>query len=189
MSEPRRIETERLILRPYETRDVERILDIHSRLEVIRWLSNPPYTPMADLDEAHAWIARWAGVHEQNPRLGGWAIEVRATGVVAGTVLLAELPQGDGRVQIGWHLHPDSAGHGYATEAAAEILALGFELGLPEIWVDMYPDNAPSAAVAMRLGIPDLGVRDDPWYGGDSRMFLMTAEQWEARLGPSSLTP
>jgi RimJ/RimL family protein N-acetyltransferase len=40
----------------------------------------------------------------------------------------------------------------------------------------MWEDNAPSAAVARRLGAQDLGVRHDPWYGGQSRMFLLRPE-------------
>lgn len=175
------IETERLLLRPYEDSDAERVLDIHSRLEVIRWLSNPPFVPMKELDEALLWIARWSEVPAKDPRLGGWAIEVEETGVVAGTVLLVELPDGDGKIQIGWHLHPDAVGHGYITEAAPALLARGFADGMPEIWADMYEDNDPSAAVARRLGMAELGVIDDPWYGGKSRVFRMTREEWTAR--------
>jgi hypothetical protein len=47
------IETERLILRAYTDADAPRVLSIHGRLDVIRWLDNPPYTPMTRLDEAH----------------------------------------------------------------------------------------------------------------------------------------
>lgn len=175
------IETERLLLRPYVESDAARVLDIHSRLEVIRWLGNPPFAPMQDLDEARVWIARWADIHTHDPRLGGWAIEVKETGKVAGTVMLVELPNGDGKIQIGWHLHPDSVGHGYVTEAAAPVLGLGFANGLTEIWADMYADNETSAAVARRLGMPELGVIEDPWYGGESLIFKLTREQWEAR--------
>ncbi len=40
----------------------------------------------------------------------------------------------------------------------------------------MYPDNAPSLAVARRLGADDLGEREDPWYGGTSRLLLLRPE-------------
>src|SRR5688500_13858639 len=84
------IETERLILRPYVHADAPRVLDIHSRLEVIRWLSDPPFVPMADLDEARAWIDDWAN-RDISPTNRGLAIEVRETGVVAGTVMITEI--------------------------------------------------------------------------------------------------
>lgn len=183
------IETGRLVLRPYAASDAARVLDIHSRLDVIRWLGDPPYVPMKDLDEARLWIAKWAGVHTTDNRLGAWAIEVRETGIVAGTAMLVELPNGDGRIQIGWHLHPDSVGHGYVTEAALPVLGIGFANGLPEIWADMFAANEPSAAVARRLGMPELGVIDDPWYGGQSRVFRLTREQWDTRFEPAAPNP
>lgn len=175
------IETERLILRPYEDSDAERVLDIHSRLEVIRWFSNPPWTPMPDLDAARAWIDNWRTKRAGDVRFGGWAMEVKATGVVAGTVVLGLLPNGDGEIQVGWHLHPDSTGNGYVTEGAAKLLDFGFANGLDEVWCGMFTDNDASAAVARRLGLPEIGVIDDPWYGGQSLVFKVTREEWTHR--------
>ena len=51
------IDTERLVLRAYTEADAPRVLAIHSRLDVIQWLGNPPYVPMATLEEAREWIA------------------------------------------------------------------------------------------------------------------------------------
>lgn len=173
------IETDRLILRPYVDSDAERVLDIHSRLEVIRWLGDPPYVPMADLDEARTVIAKWIAVPEDGPYDAYLAIEVKATGVMAGAVMLVGMPHSNyDERQVGWHLHPDSAGHGYATEAAGALLDDAFSRGLDEIWCDMFPDNAASAAVAERLGLRPLGVVPDPWYEGDGRLYFSTREEW-----------
>ena len=173
------IETERLILRPFVDSDAERVLDIHSRLEVIRWLGDPPYVPMADLDAAREAIGRWAATPDGGPYDSYLAIEVRETGEVAGAVMLVGVPNSNyDERQVGWHLHPDAAGHGYATEAAAALLDDAFGRGLEEIWCDMFPDNLPSAAVAERLGLRPLGVVPDPWYEGDGRLYFSTREEW-----------
>ena len=173
------LETDRLILRPYVDSDAERVLDIHSRLDVIKWFGDPPYVPMADLDEARTWIAKWATVPDGGPYDVGFAIEVRATGVMVGAVMLVGMPNSNyDERQIGWHLHPDSVGHGYATEAAGVVLDDAFARGLDEIWCDMFPDNAASAAVAERLGLRSLGVVPDPWYEGDGRLYFATREEW-----------
>jgi RimJ/RimL family protein N-acetyltransferase len=169
-------ETERLVVRPWRLEEAARVLDIQSRLEVIRWLGDDEPVPMRDLDEARERIGSYHG-RSQTPPLGFWAIEVRETGVVAGSVLLLTLPEAEhGEVEIGWHLHPDSWGHGYASEAAGAVLAHGLAAGLPEIYALTHLDNYPSQAVARRIGMTDLGVLEK-WYPGPSQVFRATAPQ------------
>ena len=143
---------------------------------MIRWLSDDEPVPMKDLDEAREQITR---THDRSatPPLGFWAIEVRETGVVAGSVLLLTLPEAEhDEVEIGWHLHPDSWGHGYATEAAAAVLAHGLAAGLPEIYAVTHLDNYPSQAVARRIGMAELGVLEK-WYPSPSQAFLALGPQ------------
>lgn len=176
------IETARLVLRRYVDADAPRVLQILSHPDVYPWLGDPPQHPMADLDAARAWIAT---THARETP-GGFdiyrAIESRETGVVVGTVLVAPMTRKDGtdrgEHELGWHLHPDSWGHGYATEAARAMLDHVFAAGLPDIWVGMLVENHASRAVAERLGLSFLGIQPDPWYEGDSPLFHATAEEW-----------
>ncbi len=108
--------------------------------------------------------------------MGQWAIEVAATGVPAGSVMLVPIPHSEGLVQIGWHLHPETQGLGYATEAARAVLAHGLDSGIAEIRALTHVPNHRSRAVAERLGMTDLGVTDQ-WYDEPSQLFLVTADQ------------
>ena len=176
------IETDRLVLRPYEDGDAERVLDIHSRLDVVRWLSNPPFVLMQTLDEARARIAEWAAKDAADEHVIHYAIVPKETDLLAGAVAMTRLPNDpDNGCEVGWHLHPDSAGHGYATEAAGALLDVVMPEGPELVWCTMYPDNEASAGVARRLGLEDLGIRPDPWYGGDSHLFRTTREEWITR--------
>lgn len=172
-------ETERLLIRAWTDTDAERVLDIHSRLEVIKWLGAKVPVPMRTLKEAHDRIQGW-NARAAAP-CGYWAIEVKQTGLVAGAVLLVPLPGGDDGVEVGWHLHPDSHGQGFATEAAAAALRRGFRGGLTEIFALTDLDNRPSQAVCRRLGMIDMGVVEK-WYEAPSRLFRMTADD-HASLG------
>lgn len=173
------LETDRLVIRPWSHEEAERLLDIQSRIEVVKWLGDGEPVLMRDLDEAHARIDRYAS-RSVEPPLGFWAIEVRDTGRVAGTVLLSPLPDGDGEVEIGWHLHPDAWGLGYATEAAAAVVQYAFDAGMPELYAITHTTNEPSQRVCLRLGMEDLGIVER-WYEGESRLFRTTPERWAAR--------
>jgi RimJ/RimL family protein N-acetyltransferase len=174
------LETDRLVIRPWSHDEADRLLDIHSRMEVVKWLGDREPVLMKDLDEAHARIDLYRE-RSESPPLGFWAVQVRGTGAVAGSVILLTLPNAeDGEVEVGWHLHPDSWGHGYATEAAAAVVTHGFDAGLPEIFAITHTDNEASQAVCRRLGLDDLGVMER-WYHGESRVYRTTPDRWARR--------
>ena len=66
-----------------------------------------------------------------------------------------------GTVEIGWRLARRRWGHGYVTEAAQRLLALGFtEKGLDEIVSFAVAGNARSIAVMRRIGMVAAPDRD-----------------------------
>jgi RimJ/RimL family protein N-acetyltransferase len=165
----RELSTSRLRLRPWTTRrdDLARLTDLYGRDDVTRWLGGTPSLTPVEL------VARWAAVCADH-RFGVWAIEVVASGTVAGTVLLKPLPGGVGEVEVGWHLHPDCWGHGYATEAARAVIDRAFTAGVPEVYAVVRPGNTPSLAVCRRLGMAPLG-RMRRWYDVELEVFRLMA--------------
>jgi RimJ/RimL family protein N-acetyltransferase len=168
--------TERLTVRQWNAADQDRAFDLYSRWEVAQWLGSTPRA-FEKPEEAAGFIER-CRLRGVDPRFGAWALERRDMGVVAGTVLLLPMTDADGAtdvVEVGWHLHPDSWGRGFATEAARGALTKGFADGLPEIRAVVRPDNERSAAVCRRLGMTDTGLTDR-WYGMTLMEFRMTHE-------------
>jgi RimJ/RimL family protein N-acetyltransferase len=163
------LHTVRLRLRAWTTSpvDLARLTDLYGRAEVRRWIGGTPSVPPEEL------VARWATVHQLDARHGCWAIE-RAGGRVAGTVLFKPLPNGVGEVEVGWHLHPDSWGQGYATEAARAVIERGFAAGVPEVYAVVRPGNEASMAVCRRLGMAPLG-RLRRWYDVELEAFQLMA--------------
>lgn len=178
------LETERLVLRPWSHDEAPRLLDMQSRVEVMKWLGDGEPKLMKDLDEAHNRIDRYAEL-STNPPLGFWAVEPKAGGAPLGTMLLLTLPHDEhGEVEIGWHLHPDSWGQGYASEGARAVLAHGFAGGLPEILAVTHLDNYASMGVCRKIGMQGQGVVEK-WYDGPSELFRITAEEWAAAEPPA----
>ncbi len=169
--------SDRLRLRPWTTApaDLTRMADLYGREEITRWVGGTPSIPPVEL------VARWAAVNALDDRYGCWAIEVtdgaggpEGPSSVAGTVLFKPLPNGVGEVEVGWHLHPDSWGHGYATEAARTVIDRGFSAGVPEVYAVVRPGNQPSMAVCRRLGMEPLG-RLRRWYDVELEAFRLMA--------------
>lgn len=175
------LSTDRLLIRPWTLEDAPAALAMLSLVEVVKWLGDGPPVLTKDLDEAREKVERWRG--RDNPPLGHWATEVTdgsaLHGRVIGTVLLLTLPNSDGEVEIGWHLHPDAWGNGYAPEAARAILRRGFDGGLDEIHAVTHLDNDKSMAVCRKIGMVHHGTTDK-WYEDPSQYYSLTREQWAA---------
>lgn len=168
------IETERLVLRLFAHDDAERLFDMFRRPEVARWSGNG--TPMASIDEAHERIDRHPARRGSHPAAGVFAAELKDTGIVAGMCMLVPIPASAGvdrsDYEIGWHLHPDSWGNGYATEGATALVERAFAAGIPELYAVTDPDNTPSQAVCRCLGMEDIGLRTD-WYDLELHAFRL----------------
>ena len=185
----RTITSDRLVMRPWHDDDADFLLDLESRWEVVRFLGAHPRT-MRSRADALASIGRRRAV--DHPVHGIWAIAT-ADGALAGNLLLKPIPLSAGEssdgaddVEIGWHLHPEARGHGYATEAAEAVLHDAFGRGLTEVLAVTAPDNHASQAVCRRLGMTALG-RTTKYYDTVNELFGRSflgargSSQWSAQ--------
>jgi len=144
--------TERLVVRDLTEDDAEALHDIHRRDEVMRWLDRTLSTGVAD---ELARLERWKA--ERRNGFGWFGIVERDTGRLVGVQVLrpfTDLPH----IDLGWRLHPDVWGRGYATESARGAIAYAFgTLRLDELAATTLPDNVRSRAVMERLGMTFAG--------------------------------
>jgi RimJ/RimL family protein N-acetyltransferase len=149
--------TARLVARDWSPADAAAAFAIYGRDDVMRWLGPQPRRAVASLAEMADRIEVMAERAAGRPEFGLWPLELRSSGDVIGAALLQPLPGSD-VVEIGWHLNPDYWGHGYATEAGAGVVELGFgPRALDRVVAVVDPDNARSLAVCRRLGMTHLG--------------------------------
>jgi RimJ/RimL family protein N-acetyltransferase len=168
----RTITSERLVLRPWADGDADFLLDLESRWEVVRFLGPDPHT-LHSRAEALASIAHRRGV--DHPIHGIWVITTAGEGRPVGNLVLDEVPRSvpagvPDDVEIGWHLHPDHWGHGYATEAARAVIGDAFRRGLPRVIAVTNVGHAASQAVCRRLGMTYLG-RTTSYYNTTKDLF------------------
>jgi RimJ/RimL family protein N-acetyltransferase len=145
-------ETPRLVVRDLTDDDAPALYEMHRHDEVMRWLDRTLSTGPAD---ELVRLERWRALGGDG--YGFFGIELRETGALAGVLVFKpfnDLPH----IDLGWRLHPDHWGNGYATEAARGAIEYGFgTLGLDEIAAATLPHNTRSRAVMERLGMTYAG--------------------------------
>jgi RimJ/RimL family protein N-acetyltransferase len=181
------IETERLILRPFESGDSEPLLAILSDPDVMRFLETGPEGPDGVRRSLETKLGRWALRQE-----GDWlqlAVVPREGGAMIGFVTLIWVSREHRLGEIGFIFHPAHHGKGYAAEAADVMLSLGFEeLGLHRIIGRCDARNAASARLLERLGLRREAhlVENELIKGAwtDELVFAMLDREWRTRPGP-----
>lgn len=171
--------TERLAIRAWKVDDFDDEYAIYSDPEVCKGLS---MQPCASREEAKEKLASLMERHEgYGPIMGVWAIELKETSRVVGTLLLKPLP-GTDKVEIGWHLAQAHWGKGYATEAALWAQARAFnDLKLDTLYSVAFPWNTKSTNVMERLGMVRIGLTSE-FYDEELVEYRQTKEQYRAKM-------
>lgn len=144
-----RLETERLILRPWTPDDRAAFTALTYDPEVMRYVhGGQPYSE----DEVDEWFtrqARWIRDHD----LCMAAMIEKASGKIVG--IAGTQPLGTtGDLEIGWWLARDVWGKGYATEAGGAAMRHVLEtLKRPRVVAIIDLGNEASKAVVRRLGM------------------------------------
>jgi RimJ/RimL family protein N-acetyltransferase len=161
------LRTARLLLRPLSTADTDALLSYRSLEVVCRFV---PFEPMNRTAIAEKLADRWSqtAITADNSGLI-LGVEIADTGQLVGDVTLFLQSELHRCGEIGWIVSPEHSGHGYATEAAAELLRLGFdELGLHRIVARIDARNEPSLRLAERLGMRrEAHLIGNEWFKGD----------------------
>jgi RimJ/RimL family protein N-acetyltransferase len=92
---------------------------------------------------------------------GWWAAHEKATGAFIGWFELS--PAGDGVAELGYRLHPDHWGRGYATEGARALVAHGFATGLTKVVATAMAVNTASRRVLEKVGLRYVRTFHEDW--------------------------
>ncbi|MEW4278540.1 GNAT family N-acetyltransferase [Priestia megaterium] len=155
------LRTPRTTLREITEADADTIFDCFSQEEVIKYYGQEKFTIF---QEALVLIDIFAENYRNQKGLR-WGIERLDTGELIGTVGLNQWNQKHKRAEIGYELHPQHWGHGYASEAASAVMAYGFAtLQLVRIGAVVFLENKASQHVLEKLGFQQEGVLKNYMY-------------------------
>jgi len=175
-----RLEAERLVLRGWAVGDAQAALGAYGDEQVARWLS-PSMDRVEDIDGMRLLLERWIA---DDARLltpaGHWAVERRDDGHVVGGASLLPLPP-DEEFEIGWALHPQAWGRGYATETGLALARWAFDQGIEQVIALVRPANTRAAATVRRIGME--------WVGETEKYHGLRLQQYRLRPGDLRVAP
>lgn len=146
------LETRRLRLRQFTPDDVERLVELDSDPEVMRYISYGEPTPRATYVEDI--LPYWLEYYRKAPLLGYWAAEDRISGVFHGWFHLRPDRMDAGEQELGYRLRRASWRQGYASEGAAALIEHGFlRVGTEKISARTLVSNTGSRAVMEKCGM------------------------------------
>lgn len=150
-----KIETERLLLRPFTLDDVDAYhAAIRSDPNVMRYLPGGKPQPREKTEQViRQFIAMW-----ETSGFGGFAVVHKADDTLIGQAGLSEL-SGTDKIELFYAFAKPYWGQGLALEAARAVLRFGFEqCSLEEIVAVFVPENAGSERVMIKAGMISQGV-------------------------------
>ncbi|WP_448071521.1 GNAT family N-acetyltransferase [Georgenia yuyongxinii] len=176
------VTTARLAVRRGTADDVAATWAYRRLDEVNRWITRAPAT----LEEYGAQfadpgrLAKTLVIERDGQVIGDLMVSVEDAWAQAEVVDRAQGVQ----AELGWSLHPDHGGCGYATEAVHELIRLCFEdLGLRRVTASCFAANESSWRLMERVGmrreaytIRDSLHRSGAWL--DALAYALLADEW-----------
>jgi RimJ/RimL family protein N-acetyltransferase len=170
-----RIVTPRLVLRAWEDRDREPWRAMCADPEVMRYIADGSPLGAAESDES---IERFRRCWREDG-FSFWALELRDSGRFIGFCGMQPVPDGSGRIEIGWRLERAAWGRGYATEAALPARDFAFaQCGLDRLVALFQPPNVASLRVMEKLGMT-YDSDEVNAQGIPTRVYALERADWE----------
>ncbi|WP_246679475.1 GNAT family N-acetyltransferase [Mesorhizobium sp. B2-3-5] len=172
--------TERLLLRPFAEGDFESYAAYHSLPELYRYLYSAVPTRKA-LEE------KFKGMLEAPFKNDGdvfrLAVVTREDETLAGQVTLKLASKAARQGEVGYIFNPAFAGKGYATEAVAKIINVGFSaFRFHRIFARLDAANKGSIGVVERLRLRrEAHLRQNDQFDGvwgDEYIYAVLASEW-----------
>lgn len=165
-------------LRDFARGDIDAFAAIVGDDRVTRWLSFDSRT-VSDARQMLTGIIERAGQDVRSEYY--FAVEVERRLVGFARIGLSGVRAG----KVGYAIHADHWGRGYATSAVRVLADFAFtELELHRLTAAIGPENRASIAVVQRLGFLHEGrLRDHVWTNGawrDSELFSLLAHEYDA---------
>src|SRR5437762_7430128 len=166
------LETPRLILRPFDEKDVDQMSELMANPDFMRFSLGPKTHEQtaAFLETIIGW--------DRDGLPSPFAVVIRSDGVLVGYCgFLHQDVDGEKEFEIGYRLHPDYWNRGIATEAARKVRDHAFsDWEVPRVISLIHYANTPSRRIAEKIGMTF--EKEILFRGFPTQVFALRQEQW-----------
>lgn len=151
------IESDRLLIRDIEEKDISTLLSHFSepisKESILSYQSNKNY----NLEQLKKSILEAKQPHRRRYDL---AVTLKIDNTLIGNCIIGEVYPESIEAFLGWHFGSKFWGNGYATEAAKQLLFIGFALNkVKSIYADCFANNKASVRIMEKIGMtPSLNI-------------------------------
>lgn len=178
------LRTARTVIRPLTAADVDALHAYMSDPETCRYLLFEPRSREEVADKVEEWSTGGGRLADKGDYIE-YGIDADGLGVT-GHIYFTIVSADDAAGEIGWTLHPDVHGQGFARETASAMLDYAFGvLKLHRVRAELDPRNTASVALCRRLGMrEEAHFVEDMWFKGewgDTGVYAILDREWAAR--------
>jgi RimJ/RimL family protein N-acetyltransferase len=173
------LEGDRVMLRPVQAWDRDRLYELVETIEVRALSNNDPPLPIS-LEEVEARDKRW--IEEGRTDSAWFAIDVDAETI--GICGLHSIDHYHQRADVGIRIGKPYWGRGHGQDAVRTLLEYGFsQLNLTKISLQVLADDERAVGAYRKAGFVEEGrLRDHTWYDGarhDELVMGVRREDWK----------
>ncbi len=179
----KKLETKRLVLRPYRKSDAKNIVEKINHKEIVIYLFGPPYPyKMKDAN----WFINDSLKKSRKGKSHEFAITLKETGELIGGTGVNRIDKKNSNANVGYWIAKEYQGKGYATEAAKKVVEFGFmKLKLMKLHAKVVSVNPASSIVLQKIGFKREGIlrkhtKDlfaNKWY--DEIVYGLLKQEWK----------
>jgi RimJ/RimL family protein N-acetyltransferase len=151
-----RLETERLVLRPFGNSDAAEVMRLAGERAIADTTANIPHPYKEGM--AEEWISKHQETFDRDEGVA-FAITRKHDDVLVGAISLMGMEKGH-QAELGYWIGKPYWGHGYCTEAARAVLRYAFsDLALARVHASHFAQNPASGRVMQKIGMRHEGCR------------------------------
>ena len=154
------IKTERLILKPYSEQDIGTLIDLLTNPEITSTFMVPEMESRSCAEELVKKLIAFSQPDDAKHLEYGIYLSEKLIGFINDCGV-----EGD-EIEIGYVIHPQYQGRGYATEAVQAVITELRKMGFRKVTAGYFSENTASLRVMEKCGMQKTTMTDEEDYRG-----------------------